>query len=185
MRSLALCMKTWQLFQLLGSMNCHDHSYTLARALHTKADHLSWRKVEATEWSFHLRVVSMIFQVFERPMTYLSTSILNHVHPTFCSWKPSQETFQIEAFILNRLRMLVYAYSHSKGASTSGNAKLRDAFDSSIVTEMVMVLNNFEHVDWFPVSRNILPSESRPFQIYGMENVKQQTDPGVVSDHAR
>jgi len=109
-RSPALCMMTWKLFQILQSMSASITATHLAGRLNVQADHLSRHRVEATEWCLNREVVNQIFLNLGRPLIDLFASDLNHVLPTFCSWKQSIKAYQMDAFTLDWTGMECYAF---------------------------------------------------------------------------
>ena len=109
-RSPSLCMRVWQLFMEVEQLSSRITATHVAGILNQRADHLSRFRIQATEWMLNRSVVHQIFHCLGRPLIDLFASDRNHVLPTFCSWLPSQNAYQIDAFSLSWTGMFAYAY---------------------------------------------------------------------------
>ena len=109
-RSVSLCYKTWELYQMTIKHRIQIRAAHLAGHKNILADQLSRTKVLPLEWGLNDQIMNKIFAIWGKPMIDLFASDNNHKLPIYCSWIPSQKAFAIDALSIPWNNMEAYAF---------------------------------------------------------------------------
>ena len=109
-RSVSLCYKTWELYQMTIKHHIQIPAAHLAGHKNILANQLSRTKVLPLEWGLNDQIMNKIFAIWGKPMIDLFASDNNHKLPIYCSWIPSQKAFAIDALSIPWNNMEAYAF---------------------------------------------------------------------------
>ena len=109
-KSIQLCLKTWDLWNLLIQNKIQLKAAHIAGKSNVLADLLSRTKIRHTEWSLQTSVVQQIFVKLGTPMIDLFASAENRKVQIFCSWLPHPEAYALDALSIPWDNLCGYAY---------------------------------------------------------------------------